>query len=148
MKDREYFEYLLSLELDNDLSPEQTGDLERQLSRDSKLRAFRSALRSQQQVLRSLPTLQDAVAGSPPAKPKTDGVITRLWRVRLNLPVPVAAAAAVVLLLGGMFLSQTSTNKGSQDPASPKSARLELYESERLAPQSARLISQQNFIPE
>ena len=146
MKDREYFEYLVSLELDNDLSPEQKEDLEQQLSRDSRLRTYRADLRSQQQVIRSLPTLGSTGSMDvTPARPQSGSVLGRLWAIRLNQPAPVAAAAAIILFIGGMFITRTEIQLARPAvPASAESGPI-LFQSEKLEPASARLVTEQDI---
>ncbi len=138
MNEREYFEQLVSAELDGAITPQEKAELDEQLKRDSDLRAFRHDLLRQSEMLRSLPKLVDErLRRQPIPENAGKGILARIWRMRISLPAPVASAAAILLFVAGLLIAHSpSTNHQSTAEFSGRT-NVVLYESDRLEPSTS-----------
>jgi predicted anti-sigma-YlaC factor YlaD len=94
----EYCQQLLSQRMDEPLPSVQQAELKRHLESCENCREFMAELRRQQRMFAGLPELTSDDVTVPAAETRRGGVLARLWRVRLAIPVPLAAAllAAVI----------------------------------------------------
>lgn len=116
MNEKEYFEFLVSLEMDEPLSKSQQMELETYLQDHPELREFRDEVRSQAKKVKELPIIK--AEGSLPVKSLSQASpnwLTNLLRYRVNIPLP-AAAAILLLLIGSLALN--FRNEETRPPAS------------------------------
>ncbi len=146
MKQREYFEQLVAAELDGELSPEQRAELDRQLTVDPELRAFRADLVKQQLMLQSLPHLPAMEQpGLARQSLKSEPAMVRLWRSRVTLSAPLASAAAILLFVAGLLVAGLSSQPERSPQQIVHKSNIVLYESEQLAPATSRPITTDEF---
>lgn len=139
MKDREYYERLISDSLDRQLTSEEVAELERALRTDSDLARFRQDLITQSEAARRLPALElDRPLRTSQPQVETMGIWRRLWTRRISIPLPAAASLALIILGAGVYgiLSSRSTTRDARQPV----GKVEYVQIERLKPAEARLI--------
>lgn len=135
MKDRKYYERLISAELDGDISPSERLELDRQLKQDSELKEFRDDLLTQRKLLQSLPDQSNPQLKQLPQGPNNrKSVVTRLWRSKLTLPAPVASAAAILLFVAGLLMAGSSGEQHKASREIVQKSKVVLYESDQLEP--------------
>lgn len=113
MKPCEYYERLISDNLESALGEREKLELSEHLRQCTSCREFAADLERQQSLLHSLPAIEATRSLDIPAPRSHPGILSRIWNTRIAVPVPVAAAAILVLLSVAVFslLSQ-------KDPAS------------------------------
>lgn len=136
MKNREYFERLISDMLDGPLPDEKADELERHLAESPEsVRFLRDAL-DQSRLFQRLPE----VGMSRPLAGKQQHGMSRIWGLRLAVPLPVAAAVAI-LLAGLAWVTVKPSAVPSEQKAQPESQTTVQYvQIEKLAPVSAVLV--------
>jgi anti-sigma factor RsiW len=142
MKDREYFERLISDMLDSPLPPNKADDLEAHLrqAETTDTAAFLKDAIDQSRLLRSIPTVS-LNAELPGQQFRKYPSVRRLWNIRLSIPAPAAVAAAVVLvalLIVGLW-NPRFTGSETQPDTADRSVRY--VQIERLKPASAVEVS-------
>ena len=137
MKDREYFERLISDMLDGPLPDGKADELERHLAESPEsVRFLRDAL-DQSRILQRLPE----VAMNRPLEASRRKGVSSVWRLRLAVPLPVAAAVAI-LVAGLAWVSLRPSGAPSERKSQPVSeASVQYVQIEKLAPASAVLVS-------
>jgi hypothetical protein len=142
MKNRDYYERLISDSLDRPLSEVEVEELEKALQESPELAEFKAGLIRQAALARSLPELSTSVALKLPcARRDRNGIIWSLWNVRLSVPVPVAAILALVVV--GSVLFGTHTRPVPEKPPVMRQAvSIEYVQVERMKPVKAVLIEQ------
>ncbi len=142
MKNREYYERLISDSLDRPLSEAEVRELENAIPAFPELAEFRTELTRQARLARTLPKLTAGAALKlPPARRQRTGIIRSLWNVRLSVPVPVVAILALVVI--GSVLFGTRTRPVTEKPPVMRQAvSIEYVQVERLKPVKAVLVEQ------
>ena len=142
MKNREYYERLISDSLDRMLSAAEAEELEQGMREYPGLAEFRATTLKQAELIRSLPELKVYSALKPSfAKLEKRGILWSLWNIRVSLPLPVAALVLLAVLSSVLFgiyakkaLSVAATVR--------QTTRIEYIQIERLKPAKAILIQQ------
>ena len=116
-KDKEYYQYLISLELDDELSGEQKKELDEYLISHPELEKFRDALLEQSGHLRQLPKVKSN-SQTPFNYQSTEPTkwLVNLIKYRVNIPLP-AAAGILLLFLGSLSLNLDSMRPEGKKPA-------------------------------
>lgn len=120
MSDCERYERLISDLLDGPLPDDEPEVVERHLAGCDSCREFAEVVRHQRGLLRGLPVME--VGGSVPRKQarSSGGVLTRLWRARLAVPVPLAAAVLAAVLGWGLLRSLSERGETKVVPGERK----------------------------
>ncbi len=142
MKDREYFERLISDMLDSPLPPDKADDLEAHLRRSetTDTAAFLKDAIDQSRLLRSIPTVS-LDADLPEQQSRKYSSLRSLWKVRLSIPAP-AAFAAVVVLVGLLIVGLWNKPfTGSETHPDTADRSIRYVQVERLKPVSAVKVS-------
>lgn len=140
MRERDYYERLISESLDRELSKAESDELEKALKRDQYLARFLKEMVEQAGLVRSLPEFELS-APLNEIDPETESFspFRRWWKVRVSVPLPIAALLVVAFLTIGVFNFVTI-----RLPKSPgtdhKAERANYVQVERLRPVSAVLI--------
>ncbi len=107
MRDCEYYQKLISDQLDEPLAAERAEELRAHLVQCPACREFLAAIQKQSELIRML-AIDDGGAHLKtlhmPA-PKSPPLLHRVWRTRLSLPLPVAASLLAVWILSGLFFA-------------------------------------------
>ncbi len=140
MKDREYYERLISDGLDGSLSQDEAEELELAMREYPELAEFKVQLIKQATLVRSLPELSTGAAlRLSDEKPEKRGIMWSLWNIRLSVPLPAAALLALVVVgsvLFGLYTKQTTEEPGEIQQATV----IKYVQIERLKPATAVLI--------
>jgi hypothetical protein len=142
MKDREYFERLISDMLDSPLPPDKADDLEVHLRQadTTDTAAFLKDAIDQSRLLRSIPTVP-LNADLPGGQSRKYPSLRRLWNIRLSIPAPAAFAAVIVLvglLIVGLWHKPFT---GSETHPEMAGQSVRYVQVERLKPVSAVKVS-------
>ena len=142
MKDREYFERLISDMLDSPLAPDKADDLEAHLWQGdtADTAAFLKDAIDQSRLLRSIPTVP-LNADLPGQQSRKYPSLRHLWKIRLSIPAPAAFAAMVVLvglLIVGLWDKPFTGSETHPDTADRSIRYVQI---ERLKPVSAVKVS-------
>jgi hypothetical protein len=141
MKDREYYERLISDSLDRPLTPSEESELEQAMRVYPELAEFKKTLTTQAELVRSLPEQKArGVLNQPAVTPKRQhGFLRSLWNIRVTVPLPVAVV--VVLALIGFALFSSFRVGTSEEPVITRPATaIEYVQIERLKPAAAVLV--------
>jgi hypothetical protein len=143
MKDREYYERLISDSLDRQLTASEAEELELALRSNPGLAQFRQDLMQQSKAARRLPLLESAkpLRTSQP-RAEVAGLWRRLWTRRISIPLPAAASLVLIVLGLGIYgvVSSVSTTRDVMQPV----GRVEYVQIERLKPTEARLVDDES----
>ena len=135
MKDCTYFQKMLSDKLDGNLAEIEIAELNNHLDGCAECRDFEAGILQYSSDMKSLPEVNlmiDSVS-----KVTNTNLITKLWNLKISIPLP--AAAAVIILLGGFFIYQ-DLNMPHEIPQSlhqPAEEKVESIMLVRMEPQSA-----------
>ncbi len=142
MKDREYYERLISDSLDRPLSGVESEELKGAIRDDAELARFQRAVMKQAEVIRSLPDFSPAAALKlPPERANSRSFFRSLWNTRISLPIP--AAAFLMLTFVGIGLYGMFMNRISEEPKTKQLAKeIQFVQIERLKPAKVVLIQQ------
>ena len=138
MKDRDYFERLISDMLDSPLPPDKADDFEAHLrqAETTDTATFLKDAIDQSRLLRSIPTVP-LNAELPGQQSRKYPSLRRLWNIRLSIPAP-AAFAAVVVLVGLLIVGLwTPRFTGSERQPGTADHSIRYVQIERLKPASA-----------
>jgi hypothetical protein len=140
MKDREYYEKLISDSLDSPLSRGEAKELELAMREYPELAEFKAELIKQATLVRSLPELRtDAPLMLSKEKPARGSVLWSLWNIRLSVPLP--AVALLTLVVVGSVLFGLYTKQAPEEPGETRQATVIKYvQIERLKPATAVLL--------
>ena len=140
MKDREYYEQLISDSLDRPLTQGESEELRLAMQEYPELSKFKAVLIKQAALARSLPELSTHVALKVSAeKPARRGLLRTLWNLRVSVPLPVAVV--IVLALIGFALFGPYTRPATEVPKMTyRAAVIDYVLIERLKPATAVLI--------
>jgi hypothetical protein len=135
MKDREYYQQLISNRMDQRLTPAEEEDLAIALGRDPSLAEYEQKMLWQQSALRELPTVTAPPLASSFAIPEQKpSLLRRAWKIQLRIPLPLAASLALCLT-GWVWLSGNDNTEPSKPAAS--SSVVKYVQVERLEPAMA-----------
>jgi hypothetical protein len=142
MKDREFYQRLISDSLDRPLSSVESEELKQAIRDDAELARFQRAVMKQAEVIRSLPDFSTATAlRLPPERAVSRSFFKSLWNMRISLPLPAAALLVLTfvgIVLYGMFMSRIS-----EEPKTKQLAKeIKYVQIERLKPAKAVLLQQ------
>jgi hypothetical protein len=142
MKDREYYQRLISESLDRPLSSVESEELKQAIRDDAELARFQRAVMKQAEVIRSLPDFStEAALRLPPERSVSRSFFKSLWNIRISLPLP--AAALLLLAFVGIGLYGMFTSRISEEPKTKQWAQeIKYVQIERLKPAKAVLIQQ------
>ncbi len=140
MKDREYYERLISDSLDRQLSPQEQEDLHRGMTQYPELLKFEQDLHAQTELVRKLPQQHtDAPLAIPERKRGKQGLLRAAWNIRISVPLPVAAVLAL-LVTGSLLIGVFSGQPPQVHETRPATKPVEYVQIERLKPAKAVLI--------
>jgi anti-sigma factor RsiW len=142
MKDREYYERLISDSLDRELSQAETEELKQALQRYPDLAQFQQEVMKQAEILRSLPEFSTpATLRLSRERVTTPGFLRSLWNRRVSVPLPIAAL--LLLAFMGVWLLGMFANPLAKAPVTKHGLQgIEYVQIERLKPATAVLIQQ------
>ena len=131
MKDRDYYEQLLSDRLDRELTPTETEDLTRALQEDVSLVAYEKALLRQREILRGLPVMEAELSALDRRSPHRVGLLKRMWRAQVRIPLPAAAAVTLIAAVW-IWLGDDAGSPPASEPTDTITAKY--VQVERLEP--------------
>jgi predicted anti-sigma-YlaC factor YlaD len=124
MKDCEYFQRLMSDQLDEPLAPELGHKLNVHLKQCSDCAEFLKTLQKQSAMIRSLAVVDDGpqVRAVQALNPTSQPLWRKVWRTRLSVPLPVAASLLALWIVSGAYFATgksttTHTNPPVETPA-------------------------------
>ena len=142
MKNREYYERLISDSLDRPLSEVEVQELENTMPALPELAEFKTELIKQATLARSLPELSAGAALKlPSARRDRNGIIWSLWNVRFSVPMPVAAILALVVI-GSVLFGTRTRPVPEKPPVMRQAVSIEYIQVERMKPVKAVLVEQ------
>jgi hypothetical protein len=142
MKDREYYERLISDSLDRELSQAETEELKQALQHYPDLAQFQQEVMKQAEILRSLPEFSTPATLVLSREHVTrPGLFRSLWNRRVSVPLPIAALLLLVFV--GVWLLGVFANPLAKAPVTKHGLQgIEYVQIERLKPATAVLIQQ------
>lgn len=140
MKDREYYERLISDRRDRPLSKAEAEELKQAMQKDPELVQFEQEVMKQAGVVRSLPDFSTAATLKLlPERAKSQSLFQSFWNIRVSLPLPIVVL--LLLTFAGFALFGMFTNRFSEAPETRRGLpAIEYVQIERLKPAKAVLI--------
>ena len=142
MKDREYYERLISDSLDRHLAPDEQKMLQEGMTRYPELGRFEADLRGQAELIKKLPEVKtDMPLVILAKKLHKRGLPGIVWNIRVSVPLPVAALL-VLVVAGSLLFSLYSKRPSETQERALLTKPIEYIQIERLKPARAVLIQQ------
>lgn len=142
MKNREYYERLISDSLDGTLSAAEAKELEQAVREHPELAEFKAATLKQAELVQSLPQFTMDTALTPSVdKSEKRGILWSLWNTRVSLPIPVAAVM-LLAVLGSVLFGIYAKEAPSVSITNQQATTIKYIQIERLKPATAVLIQQ------
>lgn len=115
MKERKYYEQLISDNLDGPLGAEQRAELATAIDKDESLRLFRDALANQSLTFENLPKQTAEHLRLSGMNERKKGWLRRMWSFQISIPVPAAALMVVAVAIAfGVLSPEPETGRGTK----------------------------------